>query len=200
MPDCRDVITRALRKLAYIGQSETPSTADEDTAMAALQSMFDAWAAGGAFGPIRDVYKDAPYTAKAGDRVRTTQAVTLPPYTADTAGGGCDDYGVRGACDGDRPSNRRLIIVVNPTTGERQTNLWDAWRGQWTRIEALKPADECPLAALGADGLACCLAVAISDEAGQPVGTMTQVGARGFMRRLTSQNDGRRTATRPEFC
>lgn len=194
MPSCRDIITRALRKLGHIGRTENPSEADESMGLAALQSMFDGWASGGAFGPVRDLYKDAAYTARAGDRVRSTAAVTLPDYTQVDGATYTDDYGF-GVCRDDRPRNRALIVVVNPTTGVSQTNLWDAWRGQWVEIEGLTPNDEAPLADLGADGLACCLARVLTDDTGQKLGDETRRGAVAFENRIKNGADSRRDAT-----
>lgn len=199
MPNCRDIITRALRKVGHIGRTENPSDADARMGMAALQSMFDEWAAGGSFGPLCDVYKDSAYTARAGERVRSTAAVTLPDYTQVDGLTYSDDYGF-GFCRDDRPRNRALIVVINPATGERTTNLWDAWRGQWVEIEALAEADEAPLAALGADGLACCLARALSDDTGQKLGDETRRRAQAFETRIRQGADGRRDATPGVYC
>lgn len=200
MPTCRDIISRALRKLGYIGRTENPSDADARMGMDALQSMFDEWAAGGTFGPLRDVYKDAAYTARAGERVRTTAAVTLPPYDSTSPNAGCcDDYGMVSGCDS-RPMNRALIVVINPTTGTRVTNLWDAWRGQWVELEALTVTDEAPLAALGADGLACCLARALQDDTGQELGSETKRRAQAFENRIKQGADSRRDATHGVYC
>lgn len=198
MPTCRDVITRALRKIGDIGRNESPSQADEDMGMSALQNLFDGWTAGGAFGPLRDVHKTSDYTARAGERVRTTFAVTLPTYVSEDGLTYADDYGF-GACREDRPRNRSLIVVVNPSTGERQTNIWDAWRGGWIRIEALKPADEAPLAALGADDLACCLARQVADETGAVVSDDTRRRATAFEARMKQRTDSARTPTPVEF-
>lgn len=191
MATCRDVITRALRKLGELGVGEVASNQDAATGMASLQTMFDAWATGGMFGPLRDLYKSGAYTAKAGERIRTTATVTLPTYTTDT-----DAVDVS---DKDLPKDRSLIVVVNPTTGVRQTNLWDSWRGQWVRIEALTLSDECPLSALGVDDLACCLAKVIGDEVNASVGPQTELRAAKFVQRMTQKRDGERQPTQPEF-
>lgn len=199
MPSCRDIITRALRKLGHIGRAENPSEADESMGLAALQSMFDEWAAGGAFGPVRDLYKDAAYTARAGERIRSAATVTLPDYTQVDGATYTDDYGF-GVCRDVRPRNRALIVVVNPTTGARKTSLWDAWSGQWVEIEALTPNDEAPLAALGADGLACCLARVLTDDTGQKLGDETRRRAQAFESRIKIGADGRRDATPGVYC
>lgn len=191
MATCRDVITRALRKLGELGIGEVASNTDAATGMASIQTMFDAWATGGMFGPLRDLYKAEAYTAKAGERIRTTAAVTLPTYTTDP-----DAVDVS---DDDLPKDRSLIVVVDPTTGVRQTNLWDAWRGQWVRIEALTLTDECPLSALGVDDLACCLAKVIADEMNASVGAQTELRAAKFVQRMAQKRDSARRPTQPEF-
>ena len=198
MPLCRDIITRALRKVGAIGLTDAPTSAEIDMGLAALQSMFDGWAAAGMFGPLRDIHVTEAYTAKTGQRIRTTEAVTLPTFDGTDADNCCDDYGFSN-CGSDRPQNRRLIVVVNPDTGVRQTNLWDAWLGAWVRIEALKEGDECPLSALGADGLACCLARVIADESSWTVGAQTERQANLFMTRLGG-TDGVNAATRAVYC
>lgn len=199
MPTCRDIITRALRKAGHIGRNENPSDADEAMGMNALQSMFDGWISGGTFGPMHDLYRDAAYTARAGQRIRTTFPVTLPDYTQVDSSGYCDDYGFGHRRDG-RPQNRAVIVVVNPSTGERQSNLWDAWVGGWVRIEALQPGDEAPLAALGANGLACCVARAVADETGLKLNDETVREARAFVARIQQGADGRRDATPGVYC
>lgn len=194
MATCRDVITSALRKLDELGIGDQPSQQDADSGLAALQNMFDAWATGGMFGPLTDVYKSSTYEARAGERVRSTATVTLPAYQDETESEvGDAPYGTN------QPVDRSLIVVVNPTTGVRQTNLWDAWRGQWVRIEALTLSSECPLSALGKDDLACCLAKSIADEINVPVGSQTELRAAKFVQRLTQRRDSARTATAPDF-
>lgn len=188
MPTCRDIITRALRKLAAIGAGDNPSINELNMGMAALQSMFDGWAAAGMFGSLKDVIATTAYAAKPGERVRSSQPVTLPDYLTDTTSGG----------DCNQPQNRHLIIVVNPVTGLRQVNLYDAWVGGWVRIDALTPSTECPLSALGADGLACCLARVMADESTWTVGAQTERQASLFMQRL-GRGDGQRRDAEIEF-
>lgn len=194
MATCRDVITGALRKLGELGVGDQPSQQDAATGLAALQNMFDAWATGGMFGPLTDVYKSSAYAARAGERVRSTTTVTLPTYQDETVMDvGDAPYGTN------QPVDRSLIVVVNPTTGVRQTNLWDAWRGQWVRIEALTLSSECLLSALGKDDLACCLAKSMADEVNASVGAQTELRAAKFVQRLTQRRDSARTPTAPEF-
>lgn len=197
MPNCRDIVTRALRKIGHIGRTENASDADLSMGMGALQSMYDEWAVGGAFGTLVDVYRDVDYTAVAGQRIRTTHAVTLPAYTDATAPS-VDDYGFD-RCDDGRPRNRSLIVVVNPTTGQHITNLWDAWRGQWIEIQGLAAADQAPLAELGSNGLVCSLACAVADDAGLAPTDDTRRAAAAFQRRLVNRHDGEREPTRAEF-
>lgn len=198
MPLCRDIITRALRKVGAVGQTEAPTAAEVDMGLFSLQSMFDGWAAAGMFGQLRDIHVTSDYEAKAGDRVRTTATVTLPTYAAVDTDPGGSDYGFCSGADTDRPQNRRLIVVVNPETGVRKTNLWDAWIGDWVEIQALTATSECPLAALGADGLACCLARAIADESTWTVPAQTERQASLFLARM-AKGDGRRRPTEVEF-
>lgn len=198
MPNCRDIITRALRKVGAVGVNDPPTTAELEMGMFALQSMFDGWASSGVFGRLRDVHVTEAYTASAGERVRSTQSVTLPTYDAVDTDENDDDYGSCRDATIDRPTNRALIVVVNPTTGVRETNLWDAWVGSWVRIEALAAADDCPLVALGADGLACCLARAIADESTWTVPAQTERQATKFLSRLAT-GDGRRQPTEAEY-
>lgn len=197
MPTCLDIITRALRKLAYIGRNESPSQADEEMGLVALQSLYDGWATGGMLGRLCDVYKNAAYTARPGERVRTLYPVTLPTFTDDGATGS-DDYGFKG-CRNEIPANRALIVVVNPSTGLYVTHLWEIWRGQWVSIQGLKANDEAPLSVLGADGLACCLAEALADDAGQKAGDQTRKAATSFRMRLAMRLDGRATPAHMEF-
>jgi len=190
MPTCRKIIERAYRKLRELGAGQNVSDHDATLGLEALQTLFDGWAASGMFGPLADVYKVSEYTARAGERVRTTAAVILPAYTEVTPEGSSYDYGFDGAPN--QPKDRSLIVVVNPTTGVRQTNIWDGWMGKWVRIEALTLTAECPLSAVGADDLACCLAKVIADEIGATLGAQSERRATLFTQRLAQGRDADR--------
>lgn len=203
MTTCRDAIASALRKLGALSKYENPSDQDEAVGMAAITTLFDGWLAGGKFGRLRDRYAAADYTARAGERVRSSAVITLPAYTTDNAGSyGCDDYGFWRGCDDSCPTNLAVIVVVNPVAGTRQVNLWEANVGAWVRLDNLTASDALPLATIGAEDFACCLAKALASEVGAAgeLTPLTLQRANLFEQRLTMRADSRRTATRPEFC
>lgn len=199
MTTCRYVITRALRKVGLLGKSASPTAADESMGMSALQTLFDGWVGAGKFGRLVDVYRDTAYEAKAGERVRSATSVTLPAYTQVTPETFGDDYGDTDRYDSDQPRARALIVVVDPATGVEQVNLWDPRVGQWIRLDSLTIGGECPLTNMGADDLACCLALLIADESGFQVGALTLRRATLFEARLGTNADSSRQPTNAQF-
>lgn len=202
MATCREVITKAYRKLGAVGRKANLDATDSATGLSNLQSMFEAWISGGMFGRLWDVYSATDVTAKVGQRIRTTAVVTLPTFTDENGWGsyccGGWDYGFyHDECN--YTLNHAVIVVVNPTTGVQQINMWDSTTGQWVRLDALELGDPCPLSNLGVDDLACCLAKTLADEAGFTVGPQTERRAGMFEMRLAMRPDSNQRIARGEY-
>lgn len=167
---CRDVVARALRMSGVIPRGEEPEAAELRDGLIVLQSIYSTWLAGGMFGRLKDVYSEDDYDAGEGERITVDDATITIPTTFDDADGGS------------RAPREYATIVVVTSTGETQY-LFSG--GQWVDLGNLEAGDNAPLANLGANGLAACLAVAYADEFGAQVGPGTVLQARNFKTALS---------------
>lgn len=159
MPTCRDIIIQALRMSKVIASGEEPTADEAADGMFALQSLYEAWAAGGMFGRLRDTLTATAMTAEPGQRVRAlaSAVVTLPIVSTD---------------DGDDVPlfDLSAIEIIDVTAGARALYLFESARGGWSRIDALALGDEAPLAMRSRAGLAAALASSFVEQFG---GTIT---------------------------
>jgi hypothetical protein len=181
MPTCRDIITRALRKVRIYGAGEEPSTEDANDALDELQNLYEQWGSGGMFGRLNDTIQTDDYEAEPFDRVTISGGtVTLPDTQPD---------------DDEKPPYALSFIEVIDTDNDTVTRyLYD--NGAWTDIAGLTLNDEAPLANYGRSGLAACLALSLAEEHGAAVGpgVMRQAGAFKTAISLKTSSEMKRTA------
>jgi hypothetical protein len=192
MATCRDIITRALRKLNEVHEGQPAPTAyAAKNALAGLQGWYDGAMATGLFGRLSDVTVADAYTAKEYERiVNTTVAdvvVTLPDTIVDAETG-----------DTRVPLDLVPVIVINPVAGPL-SYIYDRMLGQWVGLNALTLDSEAPLSRRGADGLACLLAVVMSDEFSGAVGAATTARARAFLASISQRNSSVRRTVEYEY-
>jgi hypothetical protein len=172
MTTCREVITFGL-KLARVLSPGDEMEADEATdGLFTLQGMFDAWATGGMFGRLTDVYKEEAYEAAEQERVTSTSTVTRPTTITN---------------DGDERTPYDLSLIEQIESGTRKVYLYD--RTAWVRIDALTLDDDCPLAMRGKDGLAAAFAIRFVEMFGGDTITPSVAGmARHFIGQISHKH------------
>lgn len=167
---CRDIVARALRMAGVVPRGENPDADELRDGLLVLQSLYATWLAGGMFGRLKDVFADGDYDAGEGERITVDDATVTIPTTFDDLDGG------------DRAPREYAPIVVVTTTGETQY-LFTA--GQWIELGNLEAGDPAPLANLGMNGLAACLALSFAEEFGVQIGAGTLAQARNFKTALS---------------
>jgi hypothetical protein len=147
---CRDVISLALRIGKVVGVSGTPTAAETELGMEALQSFYLDLVANGMFGRSTDVMTSVAYEAKPGERVQTLggAAVSVPALVS------------RGCSRGKLPPyDLALIEIVDVAAGTRSLKLYEAALGAWSELSGLTLDSPAPLVSRGAMGLAATFAV-----------------------------------------
>lgn len=179
---CRDIATRALRKLGVIRAGAEPKAADAADALASLQSYYMECVTGGAFGRVVNIPLSTAGTVTAGgnqhinvlvdDTVTVDLPSTLPTYHWDTWEP-CRDYGWGlnvpfGGTDGDNvPPDKSVVMVTDKfTPATRAVYVYDGTVQLWMRVDTLTDNDEAPLSARNSDGLSALLAFRLADEFG----------------------------------
>jgi len=188
MPTCRDIVTRALRKVRAYAAGEEPSASDMNDGMDELQNLYEQWAANGMFGRLADVETAGDYEAGAGERIRLTETGTVTIPTSFDDGG--TSY---------PPYDMTYIEVIDTVLESVTRYLYDAGQGTWVEIGALTLDDEAPLATKGRGGLAACLAVAIAEEYGESVGPAVMRQAASFKTGLALKFGGDAPRTAPDY-
>jgi hypothetical protein len=147
MATCLDIITAAMRQSTILGPGKTPKSAESDTGLLALQSMYDEWVASGMFGRLEDVYLDGSDIAEEGKRYFLASGVTLTEPTLILA---ADNE------DGDRQPRDLSLYESLTSTGTRVVRLYD--RTGWVSLTGLLLTSTAPLSGRGMFGLASALA------------------------------------------
>lgn len=187
MPTCRDIITRALRKIRVYAAGEEPSADDINDGLEELQNLYEQWGSNGMFGRLKDVATAVDYEAGENERIRVTDGATITIPTELTE---LDEE--------DRPPYDTAFIEVVDVDAETVTrHLFDA--GAWVTIGNLALGDEAPLASKGRGGLAACLAVAIAEEYGETAGPAVQRQAASFKTGLALKLGSSAPRTAPDY-
>lgn len=170
MPTCRDIVSRAFQQAGIVAIGRSPSAAEADYAMEALQSLYDQWIEGGMFGRLSDVYTTVNYTAKEGERVIAPTAITVTlPTTLD------DDYDPRAPY-----ALTAIVTILNGT----QTNYMRV-KGAWVSVSGLTLDSEAPLAHIDRHGLSAVLGMVLTEAFGVQPGPVLNRMAANFTRALS---------------
>lgn len=184
MATCRQIITTALRKINQTGEgNRVPSAAEAIDALDVLNSLYEHWVDAGLFGKLTEYDADADYEAKEWERVRSNGFAVTTPTVITT--------------DNDRIPYDLALVVVAKTSPE--FHLFDALVGDWVRLDSLTLDDVAPLSNRGRDGLACALAIAITDEYGGDAGPNTKRTAAQFMMGLSEKRGGAQPVMQAEY-
>lgn len=153
MATCRDVCTRAHKKLSTIEAGETLSAEAASDTMDALQGLFDRYVTA-ASTKLYDRTETAAYTAEENERIRIASALTITlPTTIEHE---------------DRaPHDGALVEVVRSDLGTRTVSVYDANAGGWISVQGLDLDGTCPFADRDVNALAAALAEEISGEFGR---------------------------------
>lgn len=168
MATVRDIISLAR---ARFGESEEATGADVTLLLLHLQSLYLSWVTEGVFGLRKDVTATADGPAEPGTRVLTSGYTITFPTTV--------------TVNGRIQPPRDLSIITLATAGqEPDTRVYDAERGEWVQLQGLVIGGDAPLSGRNPLGLACLLALFISEMDGQPVTAGTDLLAQRFLGRL----------------
>jgi hypothetical protein len=190
MATCRDIITRALRKIGEVSEGQPAANAYAATnALATLQAWYEDGFNGGMFGRFSEVIATEDYEAGEFERIRKDAAITVTIPDAITD----DETGE------ERPPVDLCPIAVVEDGADPQYSLYDAIAGAWVRLDGLTLDSDAPLSTRGADGLACVLAALIADEFGGKVGQITVSRATHFRMALVSRHAAARRVVEYEF-
>lgn len=220
MATARAIVNGALRKLGRLGGGREPRTADQTDTLAALQSLYGAWIAAGAFGRILDVVPSGTsYTARGNERILRTSAdtlsVTLPELVSDASYSdyGRDRRGYYGTIitvteeNGqtivdvqasqpigcvEPPRDGSVVVITDREGGETGTWLYDGTIKKWQAIHLLQLDSEAPRSSADPEGLGAALALEIADTFGAEVGPTTQRQAARFHTAMTHRYGMRR--------
>lgn len=176
MATCLDIITLAMKQCRILASGGTPTSAETEDGMTALQSLYDEWRTGGMFGTLTDVYLDSDDTAEEGKRYYVAAGVTLTDATSAYE----DECGnIR------QPRDMALYESFDGTT--QTAKLYD--RTAWVDLLGLESTDEAPLSGRNASGLAACLALSggFADLFGVEAGPNTVALGRHFLRNIMSK-------------
>lgn len=182
MATCRLVVNTALRKLGVLAAGREPRLADQTDALAALQGLYGAWVAAGAFGRLRDVVPiTSPYRACGGEHVLRDSADIMEVELPDLVGRDWFwDYGWLRCCcyyNPNVPPRDGLVVrITDRIGGETRTWIYEGASKEWQRIEDLQLDDQAPRSTADMLGLSSCLAMEIADTYGD-AGVITQVTA-----------------------
>lgn len=220
MATARAIVNGALRKLGRLGAGREPRIPDQTDTLAALQALYGAWIAAGAFGRILDVVPTGTnYIARGNERILRTSAdtlsVTLPELVSDA---GFNDYGwdrrgyygtvitittqgsdtivdVQSAQPIGRvepPRDGSVVIITDREGGETGTWIYDGTIKRWQAVHLLQLDSEAPRSAADPEGLSAALALELADTFGAEVGPTTQRQAARFHTAMTHRFGMRR--------
>lgn len=229
MASCRHIVNGALRKLGKLGAGREPRLADATDTLSALQSLYGAWIAGGAFGRLHDVVPTGTtYTAAGNERIvrdsAATLTVVLPELVSD---GWVEDYG-RPNCRyygtvitidqvGDEvtvtvtpgqpvgnntttPRDGAPVIISDRIGGQVLTWLYDGTVKRWQAIDGLTLDDDAPRSHADPEGLSACVAMEMADTFGEELGATTIRQANRFQAAMTQAFGMRREQVQGVYC
>lgn len=186
MATCRDIITRALRKVRVYAAGEEPASEDMADGLDELQNLYEQWGSAGMFGRLSDVYTNADYEAAPNERITVTEsAVVTVPTTVDDDG---TDY---------PPFDTAYIEVIDTVAQTVTRHLYE--NGAWATISDLDLDSEAPLSGKGRGGLSACLALAYAEEFGAQAGPAVAAQAAAFKTALSLKLGGDAQRTAPEY-
>lgn len=211
MATCRNIINRALRKLGRLGGGREPRTADQTDALAALQGLYTAWVASGAFGRMADVTPLTDYTAGENERIIRTDAtiaVTLPetvPYYSDPLpyNRERDTYATNYEavdCNNRPPRNGALVQIKDRAGGKVETWIYDGTARDWVSIENLQLDSEAPRSGTDPEGLSALLATELADTFGAELGPTTLNQAKRYTSGMVSDFSRPRQTAMGVYC
>lgn len=220
MVDVRSTVNLALRKIGRLAAGREPRQADQTDALAALQGMYSAWIAAGAFGRLNDVVPTgSTYVAYGNERIYresvATLSVTLPvlvsdewysdygwdrrgyygtTITVDTVGGNTvvTVEAAQPQSYARPPRDGAPVVISDQNGGETASWLYDATIHRWQNVTLLQLDDEAPRSAADPQGLAACLALEIADQFGAEVTPATMRQAQRFQAAMTVRYGMRR--------
>lgn len=213
----RYVVNLALQKLGILAAGREARTPDATDALAALEGLYGAWIAGGAFGRLTDVVPQGNLYVTAGnERIIRESAdvleVVLPELVSDQWVG---DYGhgpsryygtvVTVTTDGDTttvdvaaaqpisyavpPRDGSVVSITDRVGGQTLYYMYDGTVKTWQALSPLILDDQMPRSSADPQGLAACLAIEISDSYGSAatIGPATAMQAARFKTAMVSR-------------
>lgn len=195
-----DIVKRAYRKLGTIRAGGIVSSNDAADGLESLVNLYNSWVNGGAFGRVYNVPVSASgaYTAGKNQHINVLTdeevSVELPatmPYIDWCSWRENRDYGwglnVPYSDGVNVPPDKTVVRITDQFGPSRAVYIYDGYVQLWMRIDALTLTDEAPLSQRDADGLACILAVRLSEEFGSELmSPMTMRGANAYKIALVS--------------
>lgn len=195
MASCREVITRAYRKLNAVALGDDLPAEEAESGLVALQSIYDELVLEGVFGRVIPTRVSESAEAEENTRIFNTTGssitITLPEEVSEdeTSSGLTLDDG------GERPP--RDFTVVSIAGGGNY--LYSQPRGAWDAINSLTLDSFAPLSERGADGLACLLAVTVADDVPAAPSALTVQRALSFRSRLSVRTGVERAPVQAEY-
>lgn len=186
MPTCRDIITRALRKVRVYAAGEDPSSDDMTDGLDELQNLYEQWISNGMFGRLEDVLTDDDYETEPNQRVIATGSPTITIPTE-----------IEGDEETTTPFDTAALEVVDVDAVTVTRYIYE--NGAWVEISGLALDDEAPLAGKGRGGLSACLALAYAEEFGAEVGPGVARQAAAFKTGLSLKLGSSAQRTAPEY-
>lgn len=187
MKTCREIATSALVKAHQTALGATPAPEEAEAALGALQSIYDEFVSGGAFGRLENVLIDAAYEAGENERITSDGGpftVTLPTTVDDDV-------------TGDPRSPRDYALVVKADTSAAY--LYSAPTAAWQTLTGLTLDSNAPLSERSADGLSCFLAARLAGDFNAEVSAHTIASAGRFLSLITMKADAPRTETATDY-
>jgi hypothetical protein len=175
---CGKVIERALRRLGVLAAGEVVTGSDEQVGIEALQEIIDGMRSG-LFGRMQDLLSDSDMTAKAFDRIISTNltGITVTFPTQDESGDPLRD--------GDVVEIRDLYsdVVFN--------YRWNADVARWVAVTGITPADDLPIGDKFTGAAVALLATRLAGEFGVPVSLEIMRDASAGARAIARSKDRR---------
>ncbi len=156
MLTCLNIIKGAMRKLGVLPIGREPTSAQGESGMEILQSMYHEKVGQGVFGRLTDSYiTDATYTAHENERITCdtdVTTVTIPDaiteeWCASGPIGGLGDYGWSNwrTTTPRTPRDGSVVQVAQTNSSTPLTYIYDAPRTDWVSIDSLTLAGDAPL-------------------------------------------------------
>lgn len=154
---CLQILTGAARKLGVLAIGRNLTSAQSESGMEILQSLYLELVGQGVFGKLYDSYiTDATYTAHENERITcdaTVTTVTLPTTITEdwwpTSGPieGAYDYGWSNSSTTypRTPRDSAIIQIARTNTSSALTYIYDAPQTNWVALDSLALASTAPL-------------------------------------------------------